>query len=160
MKKSTLFLSAMLLATAATAEIKPYVGGGFGYMVAPDYHGAENGLGMTLKGGATGFIAQMPGVGGQVELNKSLTGLNDADVLTFAGYLTYDIEIPGAPVALRPRFGLILPNAGDEIHSYDLTFSSGFGGVFRINKQLSAYADYTVLGEMITNYSAGIEFHF
>ncbi len=160
MKKITTLLVIALFSTVLSADIKPYVGAGFGFMATPDYSGAENGFGLTLKAGATGFIQEMPGVGALIELNKSLAGLNDVDVLTMATYVSYDIVVPNSNVAIRPKFGIILPNAGDVINSRDLTFSSGIGIKIALAKELDIYADYAVLGEDITNYSIGAEFKF
>jgi len=160
MKKIAVLAMSVILSTALAAEIKPYVGAGFGLMATPDYSGAENGIGLTLKGGATGFIGAMPEVGALFELNKSLTGLNDEDALTFAAYATYDINIPGAPFTIRPKFGIIIPNASDDVNSRDMTFSSGIGAKMPLNEQIDLYVDYAVLGELITNYSIGAEFKF
>ncbi|MEA3523629.1 MAG: hypothetical protein U9R50_11745 [Campylobacterota bacterium] len=160
MKKITLFAAIVLLSTTLAAQIKPYAGAGFGFMATPDYPGAENGLGLTVKAGATGFVEVMPEIGALFELNKSLTGLNDADVLSLGAYASYDILIPNSAFAIRPKFGVIIPNAGDEIHSRDITFSSGIGGKMALSKQLDLYVDYVVLGEGVTNYSIGAEFKF
>ena len=160
MKKITVLVMSIILTTVLAADIKPYVGGGLGFMATPDVSGAENGMGLTLQGGVTGFVDAMPEVGTQFELNKSLTGLNDGDALTFAAYVTYDIKIPGSQFAIRPKFGIILPNAADDINSRDMTFSSGIGAKMLLNEQLDLYVDYVVLGESITNYSIGAEFKF
>jgi hypothetical protein len=160
MKKIATLLFLTLLSTSLLADIKPYVGGGFGFMATPDVSGAENGLGLTLKAGATGFIEAMPEAGALIELNKSLTGLNDADILTLAAYASYDIVIPNSNFAIRPKFGVILPNAGDKMNSRDITFSSGIGAKMSLNQQFDVYVDYDVLGEGITNYSIGAEFKF
>ncbi len=160
MKKITILAGIVLLSTTLAAEIKPYAGAGFGFMAVPDYPGSENGLGLTLKAGATGFVDEMPEVGALFELNKSLTGLNDGDALTFGVYASYDILIPNLPFAIRPKFGIIIPNAGDDVHSRDITFSSGIGGKMPLNEQIDLYVDYTVLGESITNYSCGAELKF
>ncbi|MEA1918327.1 MAG: hypothetical protein U9N52_00695 [Campylobacterota bacterium] len=162
-KIRALVLSA-LVSTTLMAEIKPYVGAGFGLMATPDYSGAKNAIGMTLKAGATGFIEEMQGIGVLFELNKSLTDLsshkNAKDALTFGGYISYDIVVPNSSFAIRPKFGIIIPNASDEINSRDLTFSSGIGGKIGLNEQVDIYVDYVVLGEMVTHYSAGVEFKF
>jgi hypothetical protein len=162
MKKISALAVATLLTTSVYADIKPYIGGGFGLLATPDYSGAKNALGLTIKGGITGFIDTMPGFGAILELNKSLSELSDnnGDALTFAGYMTYDIVIPNSLFAIRPKFGIIIPNAADDINSRDLTFSSGIGAKMTLNEQLDIYADYTVLGEMVTNYSLGVEFKF
>lgn len=163
MKKLTALVMSVAVCTSLAADIKPYVGGGFGMMATPDYSGTKNAIGMTLKAGATGFVDAMPGVGALLELNKSLTDLSDgpeSDALTFGGYVTYDILIPNSQFAIRPKFGVILPNAGDKINSRNLTFSSGIGGKMTLNEQLDIYADYTVLSETVTHYSAGVEFKF
>jgi hypothetical protein len=164
MKKLTALAMSVAVCTSLVADIKPYVGAGLGIMATPDQTGAKNALGMSLRGGATGFVAMMPSVGMMFELNKSLTELSDynqfEDALTFAGYLTYDIIIPNSQFVIRPKFGVILPNASDEINSRDLSFSSGIGGKMLINEQIDVYVDYAVLGEAVTNYSLGVEFKF
>ena len=160
MKKVLGLVLSLFMATALSADVKAYIGGGFGFMATPDVSGAENGVGLTLKAGAKGFVDAMPGMGALIELNKSLSGLNDGDVLTFAAYASYDIEIPNSIFAIRPKFGLILPNSGDEVNSRDLTFSSGIGATMSLNDQIDLYVDYAVLGEAVTNYSLGVEFTF
>ncbi len=160
MKKIVTLVFVFFLSSALYADIKPYIGGGFGFMATPDISGAENGFGLTLKAGATGFVEAMSGVGALIELNKSLTGLNDADILTVATYVSYDIKIPNSNFAIRPKFGLILPNAGDKMNSRDMTFSSGIGAKMSLNEQFDVYVDYAVLGEGVTNYSLGAEFKF
>ncbi len=160
MKRITLLAMSMVLSTALNADIKSYIGAGLGFMATPDTSGAENGMGMTLQGGVRGFITDMPETGARFELNKSLMGLNNGDALTFATYITYDINIPNSQLAIRPKFGLIIPNASDDVNSRDMTFSSGISGIFSLNEQIDLYVDYTVLGEFITNYSIGAEFKF
>jgi hypothetical protein len=164
MKKLTALAISVAVCTSLAADIKPYVGAGVGIMATPDETGTKNAMGMTVRGGATGFVDMMPSVGMMLELNKSLTDLSDynefEDALTFAGYLTYDIIIPNSQFVIRPKFGVILPNASDDINSRDVTLSSGIGGKMVINEQIDIYVDYAVLGEAVTNYSIGAEFKF
>jgi hypothetical protein len=46
------------------------------------------------------------------------------------------------------------------VNSRDITFSSGIGGGYSVMENLDVYVDYTVLGEGVTNYGAGVEYHF
>jgi hypothetical protein len=41
-----------------------------------------------------------------------------------------------------------------------VTFSSGIGAGYQVMDHLDIYMDYTVLGEAVTNYGAGVEWHF
>ncbi len=104
--------------------------------------------------------------------NAPYTITRDISVLTLATYAVYTINI-GEKFYVKPRFGIILPNLGDSnrdvygdgnkdgwVNSRDITFSSGIGGGFRVMENLNIYVDYTVLGEMVTNYGAGVEYHF
>jgi hypothetical protein len=84
----------------------------------------------------------------------------DIDVLTLGTYATFDINIPSSKVTLRPKIGAIFPNMNDDIDSRDFILSSGFGMTYAIESNVRLYADYTVLGESISNYSAGLEFKF
>lgn len=154
MKTAALSLALGLSLYASDPTI--YAGGGLSFMAAPDCSGCENGFGLSFKGGVTNIIAEMPEFGVSGELHRSLSGLNDRDVTTVAAYATYDINVPGTAIAVVPKFGVIIPNASDEIHSRDIAFSSGIGGIFNLDKQLSLYFDYTVLGEYITDYTGGV----
>lgn len=156
MKTAVLTLAFGLSLSLFAADPKIYAGGGLSFMAAPDCAGCEDGFGLSFKGGVTNMIADMPAFGVSGELHRSLTGLNDRDVTTIAAYATYDITIPDTAFAVVPKFGIIVPNASDEIHSRDIAFSSGIGGVFHLDEQLAFYFDYTVLGEYITDYTGGV----
>lgn len=139
-----------------------YAGAGLG-ILATDKDG-NAGLGLSLKGGMA-LDQVLKGFGAQVELNKSLLdpeyGNNhDINVFTIATYATFDIVIPNSKVTLRPRIGVILPNLQDDIDSRDIILSPGFGATYAIQDNMRIYADYTVLGEAISNYSAGLEIKF
>lgn len=144
-----------------------YAGAGLGVM-ATDDHG-DAGLGLSLRAGAA-LDSVLKGLGIQFELNKSLSDPehnynnnfrdNDIEVLTLGTYATFDIAIPNTKATLRPKIGVILPNLDDNIDSRDVILSSGFGMTYAIDSSVRLYADYTVLGEAISNYSAGLEFKF
>ncbi len=141
-----------------------YAGAGLGIMATDD--NGDAGVGLALRAGVK-LDNALKGFGLQVELNKSLvdpergrSNDNDIDVMTLATYATFDIAIPNSKVTLRPKIGAILPNLDDDIDSRDLILSSGFGLTYQIEKSVRLYADYTVLGEKISNYSAGVEVTF
>ncbi len=147
---------------ATTGEQGLYAGAGLSVMATDD--NGDAGIGMSLRAGAA-LDKVLKGFGVQVELNKSLSdpenrNNRDIDVMTFATYATFDISIPDSKMTLRPKIGAILPNMKDDIDSRDLILSSGFGITYAIEKSVRLYADYTVLGEAISNYSAGFEFKF
>jgi len=139
-----------------------YAGAGLGIM-ATDKNG-DAGLGLSLRGGAA-LDNVLKGLGIQAELNKSISDPEyrngfDIDVMTLAAYATFDINIPNSAVSLRPKIGAIFPNMNDDIDSRDLILSSGFGMTYAVESNLRLYADYTVLGEAISNYSVGVEIKF
>lgn len=162
-------LALMLAATLSHAQQKTeqpqqtlYGGLGLGIMATDD--NSDAGIGLSLRGGLA-LDSVLKGFGLQAELNKSITDPENArhrdiDVMTFALYTTYEIKIPDSKAALRPKIGVILPNLNDDIDSRDLILSSGFGLTYDIEKNLRLYADYTVLGEKISHYSAGLEIKF
>jgi len=164
MKKVLLVLA--ILASAVYAEDPTdqglYAGAGFSVMATDDK--GDAGLGLSLRAGIE-LDSVLKGFGIQAELNKSLSdpenrANRDIDVMTLATYATFDIEIPNSKLALRPKIGVILPNMKDDIDSRDVILSSGFGMTYEIESNVRLYADYTVLGEAISNYSAGIEIKF
>lgn len=149
---------------SVTADQGLYAGAGLGIMATDD--NGDAGLGLSLRAGVK-LDKALKGFGLQVELNKSLVDPernsnrnNDIDVMTLATYATFDIAIPDSKVTLRPKIGAILPNLNDDIDSRDLILSSGFGMTYQIETSVRLYADYTVLGEKISNYSAGVEITF
>lgn len=166
MKRSLKMMGAsLILATSMFAQQQSglYVGAGLGVEAAPkDF---DSGLGLALKGGIH-LDQVLANLGAEVELNKSLSdpsfGPVKIDVLTLAGYMTYTIKFPNSPLSVRPKFGVILPNLGDSksVNSRDFGLSTGIAGVLQINKNLNAYLDYTNMGEVINNYSVGVEFNF
>lgn len=164
--KKTLLALALLTSVSFAAEKSAsqniYAGAGLGVM-ATDRHG-DAGLGVSLKAG-TYLDEVLKGMGIQAELNKSLSdpenrNERDIDVMTFALYTSYDIRIPNSEFTLRPRIGVVMPNLNDDIDSRDLILSSGFGVLYDLQDNLRLYADYTVLGEAISNYSVGVEVKF
>lgn len=165
MKKTLLaltLLACLVNAESTTTDQGLYVGTGLGILATDD--NGDAGLGLSLKAGLS-LEDTLKGLGLQVELNKSLSdpengGGRDIDVLTLAAYTTFDIEIPNSKVTLRPRIGVILPNMKDDIDSRDLILSPGFGMTYALQDNMRLYADYTVLGESISNYSAGLEIKF
>lgn len=156
-------LVAGLLSVGAFAQEKSglYVGAGLGLeAVVKD---ADNGFGLALKGGIK-LDQLLKNLGAEVELGKSLSdpkiGPANIDVLTLAGYVTYDIKFGNSPISARPKFGVVLPNLGDEIHSRDFALSTGIAGVLKINNDLNAYLDYTNVSEFMNTYTVGVEFSF
>jgi len=157
-----LMLSTISYAKDAAADQGLYVGTGLGIMATNK--NADAGLGLGLRGGFE-LDNVLKGLGIQVELNKSLShpetnSGKDVDVMTLATYAAFDIPIPNSKMTLRPRIGVILPNLQDDIDSRDFILSSGFAVTYTLQKNLRLYADYTVLGEGISNYSAGVEIKF
>ena len=141
-----------------------YAGAGLGVMATDD--NGDAGIGLSLRAGVA-LDNALKGLGLQIEVNKSLEDPernsnrnNDIDVLTFATYATFDIAIPNSKVSLRPKIGFIMPNLDDDIDSRDLILSSGFGMTYTVENNVRLYLDYTVLGQSISNYSAGVEFKF
>lgn len=158
MKKT---LVGMALLSSLCMAQEAHVGAGLGILAVPD--GADAGIGLTLKGGVA-LDSVLQGMGLQVELNKSLIdpeyGPFDQDVTTLGAYTTYEIPLPNSQMALRPRFGVILPNLGDDVDSRDFILSSGFGAIYKVDAKMNLYVDYTVLGDSVNNYSAGLEIKF
>lgn len=139
-----------------------YAGAGLG-ILATDKDGSA-GIGLSLRAGVA-LDNTLKGLGLQLELNKSLSdpenaNSKDIDVMTMAAYTTFDIIIPNSKVTLRPKIGVILPNMKDDIDSRDVILSPGFGATYAIQDNMRLYADYTVLGESISNYSVGLEIKF
>ena len=166
MKKVLIALSILASIVCAEDSVTDdqglYAGVGFGIMATDDK--GDAGVGLSLRAGAK-LDNALKGFGLQVELNKSLVdperhNNRDIDVMTLATYATFDIAIPDSKVTLRPKIGAILPNLNDDIDSRDLILSSGFGLTYQIEKSVRLYADYTVLGEKISNYAAGVEITF
>jgi hypothetical protein len=157
----TLLTSVSFAAEQSTSQ-NIYAGAGLGVMATDD--NGDAGLGVSIKAG-TYLDSVLKGMGIQAELNKSLSDPEhgngrDIDVMTFALYSSYDILIPKSEFTLRPRIGAIMPNLNDDIDSRDLILSSGFGVLYDLQDNLRLYADYTVLGEAISNYSVGVEVKF
>ena len=139
-----------------------YAGAGLGIMATDDR--GDSGIGLSLRAGVA-LDDALKGFGIQAELNKSLSHPEtsrhtDINLMTLAAYATFDIEIPDSKVTLRPKIGAILPNLKDDIDSRHLILSSGFGLTYALEGNVRLYADYTVLGQAISNYSAGIEIKF
>ncbi len=162
MKKITKSLGALaLVATMGMAQPSFYAGGGLAFESLPDAAGTDNGMGIVLRGGAT-LDSVLKNFGVEAELTKSVADPKlwgaDMNVLTLASYAVYNIKIKRFYV--KPRFGIILPNLGDDTNSRDLGFSSGIGGGFALTKKMNVYVDYTILGESVSNWGAGVEYKF
>lgn len=183
MKKLTtaLLATAVLSSGAMATDVGFYAGGGFAFEAVPDNsQDWEMGLGIVLRGGMT-LDAVLENFAVEVELTKSLvdpkvdyenfTTNNNRDkvnVTTLATYAVYRIPV-GGKFYVKPRFGIIFPNLGgaeydgsndNVVNSRDVTFSSGIGGGLTVMNHLDVYVDYTVIGENIKNYGAGVEYHF
>lgn len=180
MKKltSALLATAVLSSGVMAAEVGFYAGGGLAFEAVPNNsQDWEMGLGVVLRGGMT-LDAVLENFAVEVELTKSLAdpkvhykGDNSRDkvnVTTLATYAVYRIPVTDK-IYVKPRFGIIFPNLGgaesewtndNVVNSRDVTFSSGIGGGFTVMDHLDVYVDYTVIGESITNYGAGVEYHF
>ena len=156
-------LSSSLMAT----DVGFYAGGGLAFEAVPDVNNLKMGLGIVMRGGMT-LDALLENFAVEAELTKSLldpkferTGADDKiNVTTLATYAVYRINVVD-DFYVKPRFGIIFPNLGDDfVNSRDVTFSSGIGGGYSVMENLDVYIDYTVLGEGVTNYGAGVEYHF
>jgi len=181
MKKltSALLATVVLSSGAAATEVGFYAGGGVAFEAVPkNSQNWEMGLGLVLRGGMT-LDAVLEGFGAEVELTKSIVdpkvdykgannGRDKINVTTLATYAVYRIPVTNE-IYVKPRFGLIFPNLGGAetewsndaiVNSRDVTFSSGIGAGFTVMDHLDVYIDYTVIGENITNYGAGVEYHF
>jgi len=160
---ASLALSTTLMAT----DVGFYAGGGLAFEAVPDQPNLQMGLGIVMRGGMT-LDALLENFAVEAELTKSLIdpkydlpGADDKiNVTTLATYAVYRINIVDN-FYVKPRFGVIFPNLGDDfVNSRDITFSSGIGGGYSVMQNLDVYVDYTVLGEGVTNYGAGVEYHF
>ncbi|RLA76953.1 MAG: hypothetical protein DRG78_18100, partial [Epsilonproteobacteria bacterium] len=104
MKKITKSLGALaLVATMGMAQPSFYAGGGLAFESLPD--GADNGVGIVLRGGAT-LDSILKNFGVEAELTKSVADPKmgtDLNVLTLASYAVYNIKIKRFYV--KPRFG-------------------------------------------------------
>ncbi|WP_345977227.1 porin family protein [Sulfurimonas sp. HSL3-7] len=166
-KLTTALLTAGLLSSAAVAaEVGFYAGGGLAFEAVPDYKDLKMGLGVVVRGGMT-LDSVLEHFAIEGEVTKSIVDpkydLPGKDVKfnvnTLAAYAVYRIPVADK-FYVKPRFGIIIPNLGDDINSRDVTFSSGIGGGYTVMPHLDVYVDYTVLGEFVTNYGAGVEYHF
>jgi hypothetical protein len=168
-----LLATAVLSSGVMATEVGFYAGGGLALEAVPkggDYYPGWNmGTGLVLRGGLT-LDSVLQNFAVEAELTKSIfdpkvnfkdgSGRDKVNVATLAVYAVYRIPVVDK-LYVKPRFGLILPNLGDDIvNSRDVTFSSGIGAGYTVMDHLDVYIDYTVLGESITNYGAGVEWHF
>ena len=179
MKKLTtaLLATAVLSSGVMATEVGFYAGGGVAFEAVPsNSQDWKMGLAAVFRGGMT-FDGLLENFAAEVELTKSVidpevdytgtVGGDKVNVTTFATYAVYRIPVAGK-FYVKPRFGLIFPNLGGAeywngdsvVNSRDVTFSSGIGGGFSVMEHLDVYIDYTVIGESITNYGAGVEYHF
>lgn len=140
-----------------------YVGSALVVEAVPKHE--DNGVGLLIKAGKK-LDAVMKNLGVEAEMTASLMDPEfngkKADILTLATYVTYDIEVPKIPLTVRPRFGVIAPNLGDNesVHSRNLGLSTGLLAAYRITPHVSLFIDYTNLGEKVNNYGLGAEFNF
>lgn len=180
MKKLTrsLLATAVLSSAVMATEVGFYAGGGVAFEAVPSSFDWEMGLGLVLRGGMT-LDTVLENFGAEVELTKSIVdpkvnyknyanGRDKVNVTTLAAYAVYRIPVTNK-IYVKPRFGIIFPNLGGAefegtndgvVNSRDITFSSGIGGGFTVMDHLDIYVDYTTIGESITNYGAGVEYHF
>ncbi len=169
MKKTTkaLLATAMLSSSLMAAEVGFYAGGGLALEAVPDVKNLKMGVGAVIRGGMT-LDSVLENFAVEVELTKSIIdpkfdvtgGDTKFNVTTLGTYAVYRIPV-GNKFYVKPRFGIIFPNLGDDfVNSRDVTFSSGIGGGYTVMDHLDVYIDYTVLGESVTNYGAGVEYHF
>lgn len=169
MKKLTkaLFATAILSSGVAATEVGFYAGGGLALEAVPDIKDLKMGLGAVVRGGMT-LDTVLENFAVEGELTKSLIDPRfdnpgkdeEFNVTTLAAYAVYRIPVADK-FYVKPRFGVIFPNLGDDwVNSRDVTFSSGIGAGFTVLTHLDVYIDYTVLGEFVTNYGAGVEYHF
>ena len=163
----------------ASEGLEFYAGGGLAIEAVPNQDGLSMGTALVLRGGMN-LNQVLEGFAVEAELSKSVihpeysfvgSGSKKINVLTMAGYAVYRIKIMDN-LYVKPRFGLILPNLGDNnkdvygggdngwVNSRDITFSSGIGAGYTVMEHLDVYVDYTVMGESVTNYGAGVEWHF
>ncbi len=165
--KKLIFVLLMLLSIAGTTYAQEkqgvYVGAGLGMMAVPK--DADAGIGLALK---VGFSLQsiLKNLAAEVEIQKSLMnpkyGGKEYDITTFAGYAVYNIDIPSSDFTIKPKFGIILPNLGDEesVNSRNYGFSSGLDVALKISDEMKLYVGYTNLGENVNTYNVGVELHF
>ena len=182
--------AALTSAMMAAEGMSFYGGGGLAIEAVPDDDTLSMGTAIVLRGGMNlpmvleGFGAEVELTKSVINPEYEWTNYSnvwpfapytttkDVSVLTLAAYAVYTIEL-GDKFYVKPRFGIILPNLGDSnsdvwgagssggwVNSRDITFSSGIGGGFKVMKNMNIYVDYTVLGENVTNYGAGVEYHF
>lgn len=168
-KKIMAFAATVALASGASAaaqgagKVGAYAGVGMAIEVPPKDWDA--GVGLVVKGGYH-LDMLLKNLSVEAELGKSIVdpepprSNNDINVVTFGAYAAYNIDIPNSPFVVRPRFGLVFPNLGDDTHSYDVSISSGVAGIVEVTDLLDIYVDYTLVSETISNFGAGVEFKF
>jgi len=165
MKKVLFSAAALLLSSSLFAQQGNhgvYMGVGLGLEAMPKH--VDNGLGLAVKGGIH-LDEVLPHLGAEMELTTSLVapeykGGVDINVFTLGFYATYTIALPNTPIAIRPKFGFILPNLSDEINSRDFALSTGIAGVYTINRVFDAYVEYVNTSEAMNNYMVGFNINF
>ncbi|MBD3799947.1 MAG: outer membrane beta-barrel protein [Campylobacterales bacterium] len=167
MKKIVSIAAAVLLTSSVYAQQHGsngfYVGAGIGLEAMPKH--VDDGVGLAIKGGLE-LDNVLNNLGVEAELSTSLispeiSNNNKIDVTTFGVYATYMIDIPGSAFKVRPKFGLILPNLADELHSRgDVTISGGIAGMYELNNQLDLYVEYVNTSEAMNNYMIGLAVNF
>ena len=159
---AALLLSSSLFAEQAQQKSGVYVAAGLGLEAMPKH--VDNGMGLSLKGGVA-LDQLLKNMGLEAELTTSLVapeyqGGAKIDVFTLGVYATYTIDIPNSPVAVRPKFGVILPNLADDINSRDVALSTGVAALLKFSNQFSGYVEYVNTSEMMNNYMVGLEVSF
>lgn len=167
MKKIVLSAAALLLSSALFAQQQSqqsgiYVGAGVGLEAMPKHY--DNGMGLALKGGIE-LDQVLKNFGLEAELSTALItpetpNGKDIDVFTLGLYGTYTIDLPNSAFALRPKFGFIFPNLGDDLNSRDLALSTGLAALYSVNRQMDVYVEYVNTSEMMNNYMIGLAINF
>ena len=166
MKKFTqsLLLASLLSVGASAAEVGFYAGGGIALEMVPK--DIDMGAALVLRGGMT-LDSVFENFAVEAELSKSIVdpkfdygfGTIKQKVTTFATYAVYRIDI-NEKIYVKPRFGLALPNIGDDTNSRNIAFSAGVGGAYTVMDHMDVYVDYTIVSEGISNFGGGVEWHF
>jgi len=161
MKKLSILALALSSALWAQSAQGLHIGAGVGLEAMPK--GFDNGAGLSLRGGAE-LNQLLEYLGAEAELTTSLiapkVGGKKLNVFTMALYTNYTIAIPGSSVSVRPKFGVILPNLGDDIHSRGIALSTGIAALLKVNEQMSTFVEYTNASEWMNNYMIGVEIAF
>jgi len=162
MKKFTqsLLMASLLSVGASAAEVGFYAGGGIALEMVPK--DVDMGAALVIRGGMT-LDSVFENFAVEAELSKSIVDPKyvsiKQNVTTFATYAVYRIDI-NEKIYVKPRFGLALPNVGDDTNSRNIAFSAGVGGAYTVMDHMDVYVDYTIISEGISNFGGGVEWHF